>query len=54
MRVVLHKSIGHRFDVRLWGGHFYVIPHFDKQTDKKYKHFGVAWLTIGIAISIEI
>ena len=52
MRIVLHKSIKHRFDFRLWGGHFYILPAVDKQKDKKYRHFGIAWLTIGIAISL--
>ena len=52
MKVVLCKGIKHGLIIKLWSGHFYVCPHFEKQGDKNQTHYVFGWLTIAVLIKI--
>lgn len=52
MKVVLYKAIKHGLIFKLWTGHLYICPHFEKQGDKDQTHYVLGWLTIALLIKI--
>ncbi len=55
MKVVLQKSIKHGMILKLWSGHLYICPHFEKHVDKKSNqtHYVFGWFTIAVLIKIQ-